>query len=71
MHHCIHLLYKELQAEECYTYKVVYPERSTLQIVEGVFGYTIKQLKTYCNNNVKKNTKRYIHEWLRSTSDNL
>lgn len=64
MNHCAASYIPRLIKQECYLFKVLYPERATLEI--GIVGSQIfnKQLKLFNNREPSSDTKKYVKEWI-------
>lgn len=64
MNHCAASYIPRLIKQECYLFKVLYPERATLEI--GIVGSKIfnRQLKLYNNREPSSATKKYVKEWI-------
>lgn len=64
MNHCAASYIPRLIKQECYLFKVLYPERATLEI--GLVGSKIfnRQLKLSNNREPSSDTQKYVKEWI-------
>ena len=65
MHNCVASYKNEILSGNSYIYKLLYPERATIEIVPmKTAGYwRMNQIFTYCNQHVEESTKQYASAW--------
>lgn len=64
-HNCVAMYDQEVMCGHQYIYRVLAPERATLAIVEAPSGgWLIEEIKGSCNEDVSKETKQAVREWL-------
>jgi len=64
MHHCVTIYAKEIYKGTSYIYKVLEPERATLEIDTCRQKPTLLQLKLACNKEPDYNTYQTVQKWL-------
>lgn len=63
--HCVASYHQEILKKTCYIYKVLQPERATLELRTPVNGdYSIAQLRLYCNDLPSEETISSVQQWL-------
>ena len=64
-HNCVANYAYRVTTGECFMYRVLHPERSTLSIERGPDRqWHIGDLKAACNTNVRPQTRVFVREWL-------
>ena len=65
MHHCVGIYAKQMREGNRAFYRVLAPERATLELLRSPSGtWRISQLAGHCNARVAQKTKRAIYAWL-------
>ena len=64
-HNCVLSLLDDVTSGRSFIYRVLRPERATLEIVRHEDGYwTLRQLLAACNRPVRAETTARVEEWL-------
>jgi len=66
MHNCAASYAERIMEGKCYLYRVLKPERATLEIKEEDGIFFPVQLKAACNLDVGEGTKEIVEEWVRN-----
>lgn len=65
MHHCVGSYINTVRSGGCYIYKILKPERATLEIIVSKTGdWRVSQLKSYCNSAPSAHTFKHVQKWL-------
>lgn len=65
MHHCVGSYVSAVRKGNCYIYKVLFPERATVEIrYTSRNGWVVRQIKKASNNAPNAETVRIVHAWL-------
>jgi hypothetical protein len=70
MHHCIGSYAEKVFEGESYVYKVVEPERATLEIICRNKKWTIRGFKLAHNQRPSDDSRKYIQEWFENNIQN-
>ena len=66
MHHCVGGYTFMITAGLSYIYRIIQPQRATLEVQPGNSGlWTIAQIKAFCNAKVSEETRQSVLAWLR------
>lgn len=64
MHHCVGSYSQTVLKGNCYIYKVLNPQRATLELVRQAKSWRIGQLALHCNNSPSQATRLAVQDWL-------
>lgn len=65
MKHCVHTYYKKILEGKSYCYRVLYPQRCTLELYENPFGlWKIEQIRGERNSEVGEKVKDMVWVWI-------
>ncbi len=63
--HCVASYHQDILRKKCYIYKILQPERATLELNTPINGdYSIAQLRLYRNGAPSEETIRSVQQWL-------
>ena len=65
LHHCVGSYHEQVMSGRCYIYRVLVPERATLEVVATAAGVVIRQIRGVCNQPVSAATVLAGEEWVR------
>ncbi len=65
-HHCVASYHHDIVARQSYIYKVVEPERATLEIRIRSSGHRLGQIKLACNKTPSEETLESVYAWIES-----
>jgi hypothetical protein len=66
MHNCVASYAERIFRGECCIYRVLAPERATLQVAMDEGTLLLRQLKAACNKDPAESTKRFVTEWFQA-----
>ena len=66
MHHCVASYAEAVRNRRRYIYKVLKPARATLELIADRKGWTVGQIKGYCNADVGSDVIEAVRDWLSS-----
>ena len=65
LRHCVGSYAASVRKGECYIYRILHPERATLEIgPNGQGGSALRQIKGYCNAKPGPGVMELVHQWL-------
>ncbi|MDL2267506.1 PcfJ domain-containing protein [Desulfovibrio sp. OttesenSCG-928-G15] len=72
MHHCVGGYVSSVRAGECYIYRMIEPERVTIELRQTAKGrWRAAQVTSYCNRKPALSTLRALDNWLLEANGNL
>ena len=64
MHHCVGNYAEDVRRGECYFYRVLKPTRATLELIADGKGWTVGQIKGYCNAKPSSEVVKAVRDWM-------
>lgn len=64
MHNCVASYAERIMNGKCWIFKVLHPERATLELAAENNVLMLRQLKTICNGKPAENTQMFVEKWL-------
>lgn len=71
MHHCITVYHPKIKARECYIYRMLEPERATIELIIEGKGVRLGQISQAYNAQPSETAEAAVLHWLQDESDRL